>query len=324
MKARLHKNRIAEKRYLRGMIAIVFAMLTVMPLYVTADDGVPPEDGAPVFADPDRADADPPAATTGSGIASEAEPVFSEPSYVQTQNEEAINVVVPASLDFVIDPFELAKRGQVYSDAYVVENQGSSDVLLTGDVEVLFANETDFEAISHPFDESSNSVLKEICLLLDFGRSDVPPVAITDKARAAIPAVLLRASGNDLSACSLKITGSVNPYPAAEWRDGDVKIRLNYHIETLARSQDETAAPAADPSAESAVDSIGQSAENAVESTDPNAESAVENTDPNAENAAESTDPNAESAVESTDPNAENTNANAESEASRDMEQGEK
>ena len=55
---------------------------------------------------------------------------------------ELLQVVVPASLDFTIDPFEIAGRGQIYSKSYRIENNGDTDLVLTlSDMRVFFAGE---------------------------------------------------------------------------------------------------------------------------------------------------------------------------------------
>jgi hypothetical protein len=152
--------------------------------------------------------------------------------------EYIVNVAVPSSLDFTIDPFELADRGQVYSGVYSVRNRGDTDVLLTfTETAVIFVSDTDFEALPEPFDENNASERKAIYLLLDFGRKDVAPVVLTD-AEAEPAQILLTAAGDGESGCMLSLSGSVNPYPAADWRDGDVRIRLNYRLEALPPEQE--------------------------------------------------------------------------------------
>jgi hypothetical protein len=147
--------------------------------------------------------------------------------------EYIVNVAVPSSLDFTIDPFEIADKGQVYSGVYSVRNRGDTDVLLTfTETAVIFASDTDFEALPEPFDENNASDRKAIYLLLDFGREDVAPVILTD-ADAALAQILLTVADDGESTCTLSLSGSVNPYPAEDWRDGDVRIRLNYRLEAL-------------------------------------------------------------------------------------------
>jgi hypothetical protein len=151
--------------------------------------------------------------------------------------EPVLNVTVPVAVDIMIDPFEIADRGQVYSDAYEIRNHGDTDVILTfTDFEVIFANDAEFKALAAPFDEASESDLKAIYLLLNFGRADIPPVVMTGDGIGPV-SVPLAAAGEGVSdesaALSLRFSGGVNPYPGNEWQSSDVKIRLTYRLETV-------------------------------------------------------------------------------------------
>jgi hypothetical protein len=148
--------------------------------------------------------------------------------------EPIINVQIPIDLDFTIDPFELAGRGSVYSEQVEFVNYGDTDVTLTiTDVSVLFANRTDFEAVAVPFGEEFVSDKKAICLMLDFDSPYLNPVSITGEQYAPITLELGASESGKENSHALILTGTVNPYPAKEWRDGDVKIHLSYQIEAL-------------------------------------------------------------------------------------------
>jgi len=146
-------------------------------------------------------------------------------------NNTVVNVVVPISLIFTIDPLELAGRGSVYSDAYMIKNLGDSDVVLKiTDITVTYAAGKEFTPLAEPF--SGESGKNDIYLALGFDRVDTPPIIMTaqeDMSRD-IP---LSGIGSDLSNCELRIFGSVNPYPLSAWSAGDVKININYQIETI-------------------------------------------------------------------------------------------
>ncbi|GHV12553.1 hypothetical protein FACS1894219_05680 [Clostridia bacterium] len=142
---------------------------------------------------------------------------------------QLVNVVVPADIDFTIDPFELAGRGQVYADPYVIENHGTNSVLITfTDMNVIFANDTDFKALTQPFDEFSESEYKSVYLVLDFGIDTISPVVLTDYNRAKEVTIPLNADEN--SNVTIGIIGSVNHAPAVDWANDDVKISLTYSI----------------------------------------------------------------------------------------------
>jgi hypothetical protein len=56
---------------------------------------------------------------------------FSTDETFPAPKDEILHVIVPKALDFVIDPFEIAGRGQVYSEPQTIENRGDTDVLVT-------------------------------------------------------------------------------------------------------------------------------------------------------------------------------------------------
>jgi hypothetical protein len=147
---------------------------------------------------------------------------------IPIKDEGVYNVWVPENLDFVIDPFGVAKRGQVYSDVYEFVNLGDSDVLLKiTDVDLSFSDSNDFEEASEAFGFELESEKKLIYLQLDFGAAPYGIVPITNVTGAAID-VLLPAGGGPVP---LSVGGTVNAYADPEWRNGDVKINVTYRLE---------------------------------------------------------------------------------------------
>ena len=165
---------------------------------------------------------------------------LTEESAVLTVEEptQIFNVIVPSSLDFIIDPFELAGKGQVYSEEFPIINCGETDVLLVfADIAVIFANDTEFESLAEPFDKQGFHDEKSAYLVLDFGCDDMTPFVFAH-GETDLPIQIALYAEQDAPACALSISGSVNPYPANEWRDGDIRIQLTYQLEAL---QDESA-----------------------------------------------------------------------------------
>jgi hypothetical protein len=149
----------------------------------------------------------------------------------ESADEPILNVLVPVDIDFTIDPFELAGRGQVYSEPVEFINHGETDVILTiTDLAVTFANDTDFETVAAPFGEEYSSDKKAICLLLNFESAYSSAVSITDDCSPVSFALNARGSA-ERNSCTLSVSGAVNPYPAVKWRDGEVKISLTYQME---------------------------------------------------------------------------------------------
>jgi hypothetical protein len=148
-----------------------------------------------------------------------------------------LDVVLPVTVSMTIDPYEINGRGQIFSDTYKFENLGNTDVKLTfTDMKVTFPNEKDFEALAQPFDIESKSDLKAIYMVMNFGRDDIPPVVLTDEEREgqiSIPMPSSKTDTDDNSFFSISFSGNLNENPALCWRNGDVKINIQYNIETI-------------------------------------------------------------------------------------------
>jgi hypothetical protein len=182
-----------------------------------------------------------------SGQEQEEEPDSKHESDFEQEPEEAenhnpvLNVLIPLSLDFTLDPFEINGRGSVYSDTFKIENHSDFDVVITfSDISVTFANQTDFLPLPRPFNDGAHEYLKAIYLLLDFGRADTPPVIATSPYAAGLSvAVPLSEPGAGPSTCALSISGNLNPNPAQSWVSGDVRINVKYTIEAVIAQDEE-------------------------------------------------------------------------------------
>ena len=152
-------------------------------------------------------------------------------------NDDVLNIVVPITFSVTIDPLEVAGKGQIYSNVYSIVNNGDSDVNLTfTDIQITFADDINFAALAQPYDEQTESELKSIYMLLDFGRIDVPPAVITDPGtKGAITIPLSSTLGNtpENSLVQFNFSGSVNYAPAIPWADGDIKISMAYTLVTV-------------------------------------------------------------------------------------------
>ncbi|MDR1674286.1 MAG: hypothetical protein LBR54_02410 [Oscillospiraceae bacterium] len=145
-----------------------------------------------------------------------------------------LSVVVPTTIDFVISPFANGDTGQITSETCQFYNESNVDVLITFmEMSFIIAEEAHVVPLISHADINSISTEKEIFMQLDFGREDIPPVILTDLARTVNPSVVLSAAGAEGSLLSLNLTGSVNSMPNPQWKDGDVKVKLSYHIEAI-------------------------------------------------------------------------------------------
>jgi hypothetical protein len=209
------------------------------------------------------------------GESNEAEPVDPEPNAIESTDAASedlepaeeepviISVKVPENLNFHIDPYNLAGRGQIYSDAKTIRNNGDTDIRITfTDFDVRFSNEEDFDPLTEPFDmpfdEAQRYNRKAIYITLDFGRSDMEPVVITGW-DGEQPSVILSAEEVDSanSFVNLTLGGNLNPGPLNYWKNGDVSISIDYHIDVITPEL-----PTPDP-----METISAAAESPMEST---------------------------------------------------------
>jgi hypothetical protein len=145
--------------------------------------------------------------------------------------EEIISVIIPTTVDFTLDPLELAGRGQIYSESFVIENRGENSVLLTlSDIRVTFANRVDFEAVPLPFGEDLQTERKALYLALDFGRTDISPIILTDTEHPANVRIPLFDVDTEFSTAALSFTGNINSPAELDWLPGDVHIAMMYTL----------------------------------------------------------------------------------------------
>lgn len=130
------------------------------------------------------------------------------------------SLLVPQKLEVVLDPWELGRKGQVYSEEYVIQNMGDTAGLLTlsdlackpqdqGDVIV----KTD-KAGLHDNEE------KSVYMELVFGNGE--RVVLSEESSKY--EVRLQA-GEGLSLC---FTGEMNEYASQGWENGDVGVEVVY------------------------------------------------------------------------------------------------
>ena len=150
---------------------------------------------------------------------------------------ELLSVTIPLSLDFVIDPFEIANRGMIYSNDFIIENHGTNDVILyISDITVIY-NDSEIIPLARPFSGGFSDTSKSIYLSLDFNRPDATqPVVATTYNNNVIEIPLYTPNGDEndsLSRATLNLSGNVNPHPDKEWVSGDVKINVSYLLEEI-------------------------------------------------------------------------------------------
>jgi hypothetical protein len=166
---------------------------------------------------------------------------YATPAEPEIIDDGVVQMLTPMSLDFYIDPFDLLGLGKVYSQSYPLENLGSTDLhIIIKDISVTFSNDTDFEALSAPFEQGTVSDKKAIYLVLNFSGASIPPVVLTATERSSAIVIPLPAGSDPVI---ISVSGDINSYPDEEWADGDVRIRLKYSIEAFT-AVEEPIAPA--------------------------------------------------------------------------------
>lgn len=127
---------------------------------------------------------------------------------------------IPQHLEVVIDPWEMDGKGQIYSEQYIIRNDGEEPGILTlshlackvsGESEAVV---TTNRAGLHDGDE------KLICMQMIFGNGD--QIELSED--GSTYQVELQ-PGEELSVC---FKGEVNEYASESWKDGDVAVEVVY------------------------------------------------------------------------------------------------
>jgi hypothetical protein len=157
-----------------------------------------------------------------------------EPETLPEPASDVLTVTVPDNLDFKIDPYALAGRGQIYSESFAFVNDGPSDLLLSFvDARVALPNADDYLLSDRPVGLDFESEKKAICLALLF---DAPQERSAILTGADLPDISLLVPANGGSA-AFAIGGSVNDDPDDRWYDGEVKISVTYRFAPLPRQE---------------------------------------------------------------------------------------
>jgi hypothetical protein len=150
--------------------------------------------------------------------------------YSQDVNADIITVRVPGNLNFRIDPYNTAGRGQIYSEMFSFMNDDETDLLLTfADVRIVLPNDDDYLLVDYPIGLEFENEKKAIYLALDFEEEFSSHVTVTAGYTPDVSLVLPAKGG----AVSFSVVGSVNDDFNNRWYDGEVKISLTYRFERI-------------------------------------------------------------------------------------------
>lgn len=156
--------------------------------------------------------------------------------------EPIVNVKVPENISFVIDPFEVNGRGQIFSDDLPVTNFSNVDVIVKiKSLHYTFKNDTDFVCLDQPYDYFSHSTLKAVNMLL---KSDVPEFedfVITNRVDEAPSFEFYLAAStydetntwmslNEGSEMKFSLGGTVSEAPDIPWESDDIILTIDFDV----------------------------------------------------------------------------------------------
>ncbi len=127
---------------------------------------------------------------------------------------------IPQKLEVVIDPWEMDGKSQIYSEQYVIRNDGKEPGMLTLSNLACKVSEQSGAVVTtnraglHDGDE------KLICMQIIFGNGDRIDLSENDSTYQAE-----LQPGEEVSLC---FEGEVNEYASESWKDGDVAVTVAY------------------------------------------------------------------------------------------------
>ena len=137
----------------------------------------------------------------------------------KTEEPELCSLEIPQKLGVVIDPWEVAGKGQIYSEQYIIKNTGDVTGVLT--LTFLCRRGEDSAAVIRTdtaglHDDENKSIYIEMI----FG--DAEGIALTEEG------VEYQAQLQPGEELSVSFAGEVNEYASERWGDSDVEIEGVY------------------------------------------------------------------------------------------------
>lgn len=172
--------------------------------------------------------------TTSSELVSEEE---TETETVSEEENKIIKVTVPTNIGLTLDPFEIAGKGQIYSDEYFVCNYSNTDVAVKiSRVGIKYLQEKEVYVMSDepvPYDE--NSGLKKVNLIMNWHNEngESKDIAIDENVFDQEVIRLRAASGENFEKGYFSFGGSLNANPYFNWLNNDFEINISFDIEEV-------------------------------------------------------------------------------------------
>lgn len=179
-----------------------------------------------------------------------------------------VQIEVPSNISFILDPFELNSKGQIYSSVFDIVNKSDVDVEIEiSDIKYIFSDGSECVASAAPIASSTDSDKKDIYLFLNWvddvqadmrestssvGVSHTAEdldVVITAEEKVSPRTFFLKAATynskniqiiSPASRISFCLDGSINSNPSIPWEKGDVKIELSYVCKAIENSGEAT------------------------------------------------------------------------------------
>lgn len=161
------------------------------------------------------------------------EPKAAAEEHIKRRNQKLGKLQIPQKLGVVIDPWEMDERGQIYSEQYVIRNNGNTPGILTLSDLVCKAEGESGVIVAKDRTGLHDDHKKSIYMQMVFGNGD--RVALSRKS-SAYEAELQ--PGEELL---VWFEGEVNENASEGWKDGDVAVTAVYSwsLEQMLEEDDE-------------------------------------------------------------------------------------
>lgn len=130
------------------------------------------------------------------------------------------NLLIPQKLDIVIDPWEMDGRGQIYSEKYVIRNEGETTGILTLSNLTCKSQESGNVIVRSDKNGLHDDEEKALYLEMWFGDSDC---IVLSEQGAEYQTEL--EPGEEII---IYFAGEVNEYASEDWGSNDVKVSIVY------------------------------------------------------------------------------------------------
>ncbi|MCL2050604.1 MAG: hypothetical protein FWG91_02570 [Lachnospiraceae bacterium] len=151
-----------------------------------------------------------------------------------------IQVAIPLSLDFILDPYNISGQGTLFAPEYSIANYSNIDIELEiHDLAYSFSDNGDFLSLTEAPNQDEEAQEKMVFMFL---RHLMEPqnddFIITDQADGAVLSIRLEAANydengefvslNESSIFRFTIMGAVTNGLSAPWKSGDLKLNMVY------------------------------------------------------------------------------------------------